>query len=553
MQPVNDRKITCIASLLLTMSLPVLVSCETGGAATAPRWSGDERQVGRTAPPLLLRPLTRLAAIAINSKIPFSTEPLYIPTSFTAPAEPSVRARAVQCLAQAIYYEASGEQLPGQQAVAQVVLNRVRNAAFPSTVCGVVYEGSNLATGCQFSFTCDGSLQHSRSEREWDRSLEVADAALSGFVYAPVGLSTHYHSDQVVPYWATSLAKTVQIGGHIFYKWPNNAGSPASFHQVYLGRERDPAVLETAALISHRLWPARENMPASPVLNLSHETALDLEALLQPISGYTSRTRPAEPAQLAIAVASSPVVGPEADPQQTLTEQDQASPATVGASIEGTRDKLRLGPPPPDDLVLLAHPGIYRRLRETVQRRALAAAADWQTYTGNAVEPHAPVRPKAAINQGFCSHGSTPGTPAKLVPHSATHTAGDIFVKAGLAEGALRVPAGHLGNGGAKEAAVLDNFREQIALAVFARVAALSQGDVHGRLLVRNDVANGFALVPLFERRLTQFERRRDEFQTLNDFLPLLLAGLLPDADQGQLPTSVEATCEDGVLASSAI
>src|SRR3546814_14176438 len=77
----------------------------------------------------------------------------------------------------------------GQQAVAQVVLNRVRNPAFPNSVCGTVYEGSSRSTGCQFTFTCDGSLTARREPAAWERARQVAQMALAGFVYAPVGRS----------------------------------------------------------------------------------------------------------------------------------------------------------------------------------------------------------------------------------------------------------------------------------------------------------------------------------------------------------------------------
>jgi len=156
------------------------------------------------------------------------------------------KARALDCLAKAVYYEAASESEGGQRAVAQVVLNRVTHPAYPKTVCGVVYQGSQRRTGCQFTFTCDGSLRRKPSATSWARALSVARSALSGQVYAPVGLATHYHTVWVNPYWAPSLANIGTIGAHRFYRWPGNAGKPQSFTDYYAGGEPLPAPVPAA-------------------------------------------------------------------------------------------------------------------------------------------------------------------------------------------------------------------------------------------------------------------------------------------------------------------
>ncbi|MGB3167163.1 MAG: cell wall hydrolase, partial [Alteraurantiacibacter sp.] len=107
--------------------------------------------------------------------------------------------RAQECMAQAIYYEAASESDAGQRAVAQVVLNRVAHPAYPRTVCGVVYQGSERQTGCQFTFTCDGALARRPSASGWRRASRIAREALAGVVYAPVGTATHYHTLAVNP------------------------------------------------------------------------------------------------------------------------------------------------------------------------------------------------------------------------------------------------------------------------------------------------------------------------------------------------------------------
>ncbi|GGZ09697.1 cell wall hydrolase [Novosphingobium colocasiae] len=151
------------------------------------------------------------------------------------------RTRAEQCLTAAIYYEAASEPDSGQRAVAQVVLNRVAHPAYPNTVCGVVYQGSERSTGCQFSFTCDGSLARGPVALFWDRARAVARAALAGYVYAPVGLATHYHTVQVHPYWAASLDYLGTIGAHRFYAFQGAAGRPGTFRFAYFGGEPLPA------------------------------------------------------------------------------------------------------------------------------------------------------------------------------------------------------------------------------------------------------------------------------------------------------------------------
>lgn len=147
------------------------------------------------------------------------------------------QSRALNCLTEAVYYEAASESDAGQRAVAQVVLNRVTHPAYPATVCGVVYQGASRRTGCQFTFTCDGSLARRPSRFSWDRARAVAQGALSGHVYAPIGLATHYHTIAVHPYWASSLTQVGIIGAHIFYRFGGAAGKPAAFRNAYLGAE----------------------------------------------------------------------------------------------------------------------------------------------------------------------------------------------------------------------------------------------------------------------------------------------------------------------------
>lgn len=158
------------------------------------------------------------------------------------------RTRAVDCLTAAVYYEARSEPDIGQRAVAQVVLNRVAHPAYPNTVCGVVYQGSQRRTGCQFTFTCDGSLARRPNPMFWDRARNVALAALGGYVHRPAGLATHYHTVQIYPYWAPSLNYLGTSGAHRFYTFKGRAGQSGTFRFAYLGGEPDAISLKTSPL-----------------------------------------------------------------------------------------------------------------------------------------------------------------------------------------------------------------------------------------------------------------------------------------------------------------
>jgi hypothetical protein len=181
-------------------------------------------------------------ALAANALLPFTTLANPGARPFVVRGLTGLdQLRSLDCLAQAIFYEAGSESEAGQRAVAQVVLNRVRHPSWPNSVCGVVYQGPMRAGGgCQFTFTCDGSLARRPGGPAWDQARRLAAEALAGATYAPVGLSTHYHTRQVFPAWAPRLAKTTEIGAHIFYRLPGGWGEQRAFSDVYAGREPMP-------------------------------------------------------------------------------------------------------------------------------------------------------------------------------------------------------------------------------------------------------------------------------------------------------------------------
>jgi spore germination cell wall hydrolase CwlJ-like protein len=137
------------------------------------------------------------------------------------------RERAIDCLAAAAWYEA-GNDAESQQSVIQVILNRVAHPSFPKSVCGVVFQGSERSTGCQFTFTCDGSMLRRRpSAAAMARARAVAELALQGAVLRPVVQATHYHADYVQPWWSRHLVSLGKVGRHIFYRWPGQRGALA--------------------------------------------------------------------------------------------------------------------------------------------------------------------------------------------------------------------------------------------------------------------------------------------------------------------------------------
>jgi len=189
--------------------------------------------------PTALDPIAVAQAMLQNAALPMASGPNPAAAAFTLPPDEVARMRSVDCLTAAVYYEAGLESDDGQRAVAQVVLNRVRHPQYPKTVCGVVFQGHTRTTGCQFTFTCDGSLRRTPAAHLWARSRKVAEEALAGYVHRTVGWATHYHANYVFPYWAPTLAKVAQIGAHIFYRWGGGAGLPGAFNGRYAGGEPD--------------------------------------------------------------------------------------------------------------------------------------------------------------------------------------------------------------------------------------------------------------------------------------------------------------------------
>ena len=242
------------------------------------------------------------AALKIDPTLPDPNSVDYGDAAATPPAEPALlrdeafvgppaksyafrgvtaldRERAHYCLTAAIYYEAASESDDGMRGVAQTIINRVRHPSFPNTVCGVVFQGSQRAGVCQFTFSCDGAMARAPSKPNWLRASRIASAALGGYVFPKVGLATHYHTQAIWPRWGKSLVMTNIVGAHIFHRWRGRWGMPDAFRAPYLGREPVPgpylpvaqqvAILRGGAVAPSGLVPDISGALAAPLPNVA--------------------------------------------------------------------------------------------------------------------------------------------------------------------------------------------------------------------------------------------------------------------------------------------
>ena len=196
--------------------------------------------------------------------------------------------RDMECLTQAVYYEARGETPAGQAAVAQVVLNRVRHPAFPKTVCGVVFQGANSRV-CQFSFACNGAMRARVEPAAWRRAERVAHKALSGEVMAEVGRSTHFHTTAVAPSWGPRLTRVTQVGVHVFYRFGRD---PAPSRMLASAHEITPE--QTQAPVYARVGESsdpRDRIEGDSDIRLTSATLVPVPSASLPMGG------PAEPGQ----------------------------------------------------------------------------------------------------------------------------------------------------------------------------------------------------------------------------------------------------------------
>jgi len=219
------------AALGLVVSIAYLLTAQL-------RLSADEARVSRMTD----------AAVAGYSATPAAATPAAAPTALNAapvpvqaqPAEHhiGVSGRELDCLATAVYYEARGETSEGQAAVAQVVLNRAKHPAYPKSVCAVVFQGAN-GHGCQFSFVCNGAMNHAREPAAWVKARDVASRALSGYVMTAIGQATAFHAAHGQVASVARGPGSVQLGRQVFYT--------ASSHRPFVRGVHAPILTAQAA------------------------------------------------------------------------------------------------------------------------------------------------------------------------------------------------------------------------------------------------------------------------------------------------------------------
>jgi hypothetical protein len=170
-------------------------------------------------------------SIAVKGEVNSDDQRIKTPAERLGLFDEKARAKSEKCLAEAVYFEARGEAVRGQIAVAQVVMNRAFSGFYPNTVCGVVYQNKHRHLACQFTFACDNVADVVREPEMWDRAKKIAKAMLDGQLWLPeVAKSTHYHAYWVRPSWVNEMKKMYKFGVHTFYRpraWGDGSEAPS--------------------------------------------------------------------------------------------------------------------------------------------------------------------------------------------------------------------------------------------------------------------------------------------------------------------------------------
>jgi spore germination cell wall hydrolase CwlJ-like protein len=215
-----------------TTSQPSMVAAPAAEPARKPVMLASADPDSLPVSPITATPVSLPMSAAIP---PDTVAPPPAPAAPPSPAEllhleGDAYANAARCLANAIYFEARAEDVSGQAAVAQVVMNRVFSGFYPNDVCAVVYQNANRHRKCQFSFACDGKRKVINERGAWARANRIAKQTLDGKLYvAAVGSATHYHAVYVHPNWVREMRKMVRYGIHNFYRpiaWGDGANEP---------------------------------------------------------------------------------------------------------------------------------------------------------------------------------------------------------------------------------------------------------------------------------------------------------------------------------------
>jgi hypothetical protein len=505
--------------------------------------------------PMTVRPLAPAAAIELNREIPFSAIPNPPARPFVYRGGSEVHQRALTCLTAAIYYEAASELEDGQRAVAQVVLNRVRHPAYPASICAVVYQGSTLPTGCQFTFTCDGSLDRARSTREWARAQSIAAAALAGSVFAPVGNALNYHANFVVPYWATSLAKKAVVGTHIFYRLPGYWGDERAFSQPYAAAEADPVTLRATALAARQRRGTRPGEPAKPLISVEADPRVELLGLVEMLASRSANADSRTPigkdaragfgrfsnhlaveiyrqlaaddeqltSRLLAQIADLPRLPSDARltfPELTVTGRSSATGAGLAEALAAFAKDSGFA-----EFFAKQQPD-YRSLKIASFASAMPIATKFQSYIGSVAGPIklvvAPLVRRSFVADCYSPDGAR-GPLVLLIGEngldgrSATSETARMLANAMArqavgANGCVLPPRGDCRSKDNRLAIVADQIARQLA------ARAIDENTAGGK-----QTAKGPALAVAIGEALTSYEQNRRYFPTFSDFRPVLL------------------------------
>jgi spore germination cell wall hydrolase CwlJ-like protein len=201
-----------------------LAALEPWGPDQKPVFETDDEPVAAASPPSESSPNE---TIARKGQVNIDAHALVSPAERLGLVDGEERTKHEKCLTEAIYFEARGEPVRGQIAVAQVIMNRVFSGRYPNNVCGVVYQNANRHMACQFSFACDNVPDRVNEPAAWERAKQISHDTLDGkYWLTDVGKATHYHAYWVRPHWVREMQKLDKIGVHTFYR-PRNWGDGA--------------------------------------------------------------------------------------------------------------------------------------------------------------------------------------------------------------------------------------------------------------------------------------------------------------------------------------
>jgi hypothetical protein len=517
-------------------------------------------------PPMLVRPLAPAAAIQINRKIPFADIPNPPARPFVFRGGAQTHHRALTCLTAAVYYEAASESEDGQRAVAQVVLNRVRHPAYPASICAVVYQGSTLPTGCQFTFTCDGSLERQRSAREWARAEAIAADALAGHVFAPVGHALNYHTNFVVPYWASRLAKKAIVGTHIFYRLPGYWGEERVFRRPYAALEADPVTLRATALAARQRRGVSPTDPAKPLVSVEADARIELLGLVDVLANRSAnagggtplvknaradfgrfsnhlaveiyRQLSAKDEQLAMHLLAQIVDLPKPASGASLTFPPLEVPGRPSATGAGLAEALEAFAKDTDFAEFFAkQQPQYRSLKEANFALAMPVVSQFQNYTGSGAGlvklVVAPIARRGFVANCFSPPGADESIILFVGEDSAERrsetakTLVNALARKAVMANACGIAARRDCTSKANRLAIV---HDQIARQLALRAVAGDDPDAQKR-----DV-KGPALAATIGEAFNTYEQNRRWFPTFKDFQPVLLQSVASSERSARFP-----------------